>query len=794
MAATALVTALALPAVALDERLDPTEALALHEKAQSAAATTLARTVADPLPAHAGAIPVIEVPAEFADLMLAHEAALNPRATAALTTAMPRLPEPLAPNIAAFAPRPGEAPIAILASGELFDPAMVLRPAVPAATAGDLALVRQALGEYRRGNLSLGDAFADKVEDPSARLALEWVAIRTAKQATGFARLARFLAAEPQFPMADWVRKRAEEALYVEKSRIEAAAAFFADHAPETAPGMIALARARLAAGETAAAQALARDAWREGKTNAGLRSTILKEFPGAISAADQRYLAHRLIYDGAAREGLAVAAGLSPAERHLAQALAASVNETGSAAGFLGKVDPTIARDAALAFVRVQHLRRSKDVAGAARALLAAPTDAEAIVDGDEWWIERRMMVRRLLDAGDAASAYKVAAGHGAEASQYRVDAEVHAGWVALRFLNDAASALPHFERARTVAETPPSQARAAYWHGRALEAAGQAARDAYQAAAVHRHTYYGQLAMDRIGATAMPDLAAKADFARLEAQSASPVLRAIRVLLDSEAQDLAQPLIIETARNAGDLETTIVLGDLVARYGLPRLTVLAGKMAMQRGLKAEEHAFPTFGIPPYEPEDGSAEAAIVYSIARQESEFDAKAVSHAGARGLMQLMPATARRTASRFKIPLDVNRLTQDAALNARIGAAHLGELFGEYNGSYVLSFAAYNAGGRRVKEWTTAYGDPRNPGVDVVDWIERIPITETRHYVQKILENVQVYRVKLTNQQTLGIAADMQRGARKPRDPLLALNIPLPALPRHDSAVSALLRAP
>lgn len=792
LAGAALLPLLAAPASALDERLDPAEALRLHEQAQAAASALLDRVAAqlaeEALPPPAPALMLPDLPPEFAEQILAHEATLAPAATASLTLAPPRLPQPVTSVIAA--PAVSAPPLAVVASGELFDPAMILRPAVPAVAPGDLALARQAIGEHRRGNRTLGDALAEKLEDPAARLALDWVAIRQAKQSAGFPRLTGFLARNPDFPMADWVRKRAEEALYIERPGAGIISAFFGERRPETAPGMIALARVQLAAGDLAAAQTLVREAFRDGKTNAGIRTTIAKEFAGLITPADQRYLAHRLIYDGATGEGLRVAASLPPAHRQLAEILAGSINETG---GDPARIDPALQGDAAAAFVRVQHLRRAGKIAEAGRALLAAPRQAEAIVDGDEWWIERRMMVRKLLDAGDAATAYRAAAEHGAEASMYIVDAEVHAGWIALRFLNDAQKALPHFERAAVAAEAPASLARAHYWRGRALEALGEDAALAYRQAAQHRHAYHGQLAMERLGDRAMPDLTATIDLPRLEEVSRRPALRAIRVLLDSDAADLAQPLIIDLARQAEDLETSTALGDLVARYGLPRLTVLAGKMAMQKGLKAEEHAFPTFGIPPYDPVDGSAEAAIVYSIARQESEFDAKAVSHAGARGLMQLMPATARRTASRFRIPLDVNRLTQDGALNARIGAAHLGELFGEYNGSYVLSFAAYNAGGRRVKEWTTAYGDPRNPAVDVVDWIERIPITETRHYVQKILENVQVYRVKLAGNRPLGLAADLRRGARMPQDPMLAHVVTVPPVPRHDAVMMA-LRAP
>ena len=773
---------------------DVPQALELSARATEAAAQAqedalrllqqeIARQPMPDAPLETGAAPTLpEVPAEFADLMLAHDLR-----DANLTTASLVLPRPSAPppSLALASSPIITEPEAVIASGELFDPGMVMRPSVPAASAADLALVRQALTEYRRGNLPLGDGFAGQVEDASARLALEWAAIRTGKQLTGFTRLEAFARANPDFPMAEWVLRRAEEALLVEKKRAETILAFFATRVPETGPGKIALARVKQATGDMAAAHDLVRAAYRDDKTNTGLRATIAKDFPGVISLKDQRYLAQRLIYDGETAEGLRVAQSAGPALAQLAQLLAASVNDTGGAAGLLARVDPTFAKDAAISFARAQHLRRSNQIAEAGRVMLAAPTDAEAIVDGDEWWIERRMLARKLLDANDARTAYRVAAAHGAENSAHIVDAEVHAGWIALRFLSEPETAARHFAQARSAALTPPSIARAEYWRGRAADAASDPAADfAYLAASHYRHTFYGQLAMARTGALHLSDDVGKPDHASLESATRAPALRAIRVLLDSDARDLAQPLITDAARKASHLEQTFALGDLVARYGLPRLTLLAGKMAMQRGLKAEEHAFPTFGIPPYDPAEGSAEAAIVYSIARQESEFDAKAQSHAGARGLMQLMPATARSTANRYKMPFDVNKLTADPAFNARIGAAHLGDLFGEYGGSYVLSFAAYNAGGGRVKEWTTAYGDPRDPQIDTVDWIERIPITETRHYVQKILENLQIYRARLTGNRALGIAEDLKRGTRRMKDAVRQLAVSVPAIGAPD----------
>ena len=642
--------------------------------------------------------------------------------------------------------------------------APVVHATVPALAAEEITRLKQLAQDLRRGNGAAAESGTATLKSPTARLAAEWLALRSLKQSAGFARITRFIEANPDFPMREWLLRRAEEALFIEKPSAETVLSFFAARTPEMAGGKIALARVLAVQGEVKRAEALARAAFRDDKTTASLRTAIVKEFAGAISADDQRYLAERLIYDGATSEGLKVAQAAGAQTHKLAQILAHSLNENAAAPGLIQKLDAAEAKRPAMLLARAQMLRRAGKVGEAAEVLAQAPKDLDLIVDGDEWWTERRMLARKLLDAGDPQRAYDVVAAHLAEGSAARVDAEVHAGWIALRFLKQPGTAARHFETARSAAQTPASQARAAYWQGRAAEAAGEPMAEWHHlAAAAHRHSFYGQLSRERLGLTGEAPTPPQHDPVAIEAAAKSPALSVIRALIDAEALDFAQPLAIDIASTAPTAEPVVVLGDLLTQYRQTRLAVVAGKLAMQRGLALEEHAFPTHAIPAFTPAAASAEPPIVFSIARQESEFNPRAISHAGARGLMQLMPATARRTAERNGLGFDVGKLTADPAYNVTIGAAHLAELLGEYGGNYLLSFAAYNAGGRRVKEWTTAYGDPRDPGIDKVDWIERIPITETRHYVQKVLENLQIYRARLGDGQALALAADLTRGA-------------------------------
>jgi soluble lytic murein transglycosylase len=198
--------------------------------------------------------------------------------------------------------------------------------------------------------------------------------------------------------------------------------------------------------------------------------------------------------------------------------------------------------------------------------------------------------------------------------------------------------------------------------------------------------------------------------------------------------------------------------------RAGDATATLNVAKIASQRGFALDEHAFPTFGIPPYEPFVRFAEKPMVYAIARQESAFMPKVISHAGAKGLMQMMTATAKLTAQKAGVPFDEGRLTSDPAYNAALGSAHLADLLANYRGSNIMTFAAYNAGPRRVREWVAAAGDPRDPNVDPIDWIERIPIAETRNYVQRIVENLEVYRVRMGESRTIAIDKTLRQAER------------------------------
>ncbi|MGL4324999.1 MAG: transglycosylase SLT domain-containing protein [Beijerinckiaceae bacterium] len=704
-------------------------------------------------------LPPASIPVKPARMTVAAVSANTPMQAAPVTASVALAYAPAVP--------PVPDPFAVMksldgASVHEIVPAPDLAPFSPA----DQLATREAISAYQKGDVAAGDASAKRISDPAARALAEWVIARSGYRAIGHQRIRAFIQANPQWPTQTLLARRAEEACIADVTTPRLILAFFAERLPVTAMGKIALARSLVSDGKKSEANALVRTVWRDDHFSDEAEEAVLKEFSGALTRDDHRARMERYNFKSMWAKALRAAARISPDHVALVKARQAVDNEAANAKALVAALPASLTNDSSAIFARAQLARRGNDAAGAAKMLEPVTRDAAILVDGDEWWVERRMITRKLLDSGNYENAYKVAAGHGAKGPAMQVEAEFHAGWIALRFLKDAKKAEPHFLSAQSVARTPMSQSRAAYWLGRTARHDGDMlkARDYFEAASKHSAFFYGQLARAELGLADMPaqaPLLTPEDRKRIATDAA---LRSIDLLLSISERDLAMTMISDMAQTSGTQAQLNAIGLMLAARQDTRAQLVLGKLSLQRGVAVKYHAFPTAGIPAFQHLNVPVEIPIVHAIARQESAFNPRAVSHAGAMGLMQLMPATARVTASRFKAPYDAGRLLNDPAYNAQIGAAHLSELVETWRGSYILTFASYNAGGGNVKKWIDAYGDPRQPSVDPIDWIERIPFTETRNYVQRIMENVQVYRARFSPGTPLRIETDLRRGAR------------------------------
>jgi soluble lytic murein transglycosylase len=482
---------------------------------------------------------------------------------------------------------------------------------------------------------------------------------------------------------------------------------------------------------------------------------------------SDDKARMERRLYANDNATALRAAHRLGGIEPAIAKARAAVNEKSGNGPALIDGLPSGANEDAGVMFARIALLRRADRIAEAGELMLAAPRDLAQIQDPDEWWVERRLIARKLLDIGNPQAAYRVVRDVAMPTKEnYRVEHEFTAGWIALRFLKDPSTAAQHFARIGNGIANPIALARAGYWRGRAAEAMNktQEARAHYEQAARHSTAYYGQLARARLG---LPEIAlAPAPVASAEKRAAlahSEIVRAAEMLYAMNEADLVVPIVADLAERGTDLATLAALAELAAKHDDARCALLIGKGALGRGHPFDHYAFPTFGLPRYSSIGPAVEPAVVYSIARQESAFNPRDVSAANALGLMQVTPEAGRYVAKKFNVPFDQKRLLHDNVYNMQIGAAELGDNIASYNGSYILAFAGYNAGRGRVREWVERYGDPRDPGVDPVDWVERIPFQETRNYVQRVMENLQVYRVRFGGGSKLLIEADLRRGS-------------------------------
>jgi soluble lytic murein transglycosylase len=644
--------------------------------------------------------------------------------------------------------------------------AAFIAPAARAQAPGDIAAVKKALALLKDGNFNQAIALTGSVSDPVARDLVTWLAIRYTPKDAGFDRAQDFIRRHPAWPSMTLIRRRAENLLLSEKRDPKEVLAYFGNTQPVSGEGMVALSRALLSAGNQAHAVPWLRRAWREEEMTMTLEQEIIGQHGSLLTSADHKARAERLFYlekfeaaqRNAERAGKDIAA--------LSRARNAALQRSGNANTLLNAVPAALQKDASYLYAKAFLKRRGDDPKAAAELMLQAPRIAPNTPDADDWWRERRFVIRNLLDERQYQLAYRVAAAAVLpENDILKADIHFTAGWVALRYLKDPATAKKHF--VQDVGTPQPFYiARALYWQGRAAEAMNDpiGAKSAYSLAGRHYLAFYGQLARAKLNMRELPFRPMPhVSEAERNAFNNNPVSRVLKLLYEADADDLVVPVHMDMIDRTPTAATAVLLAEIARAHKDTRSLVIIGKQGLDRGLPVDAIAFPTSGIPNYNHKGPPVEKALVYAISRQESEFQPYVVSPANAYGLMQVIRPTGVGIAKRIGINFDFNRLQRDPVYNVTLGAAELGHLVQTFNGSYVLTFIGYNAGPGRSRQWMNARGDPRGGQTEaIVDWIERIPITETRLYILRVLENLQVYRALLTNKRVIEIETDLARG--------------------------------
>ena len=601
------------------------------------------------------------------------------------------------------------------------------------------------------------------ISDPVARKLAEWIILRSDNNNATVERYRAFITANPSWPSQSFLRRRLEAALWDDKREDAIVWSWFENESPLSAKGRLSLARAMLNRGDRTNAERLVREAWRSDAMSEETEGAVLDQFGALLSPGDHKARMDTLLYGSEHEAALRAAKRIGAGYVALAKARIATYRKAPNSRALLEAVPRELHNDTGYIFSKIQLLRREENYTDAAQLMLSAPKDPARLYNLDEWWIERRLLARKMIDAGENRTAYLIARDAALPNRDiYKTEQEFTAGWIALRFLNDPATAAQHFARIGVGSVNPTTLARAGYWQGRAAEAMGrmQEAREAYNSAAAQSTSYYGQLARAKLG---LPQLALNASLSgRGRGAERLEIVRAVQLLYDLDEGGIAIPVFADMGDN-GDPDALLGLAEIAARQSDARAMLLVGKAALNRGLPFDHYAYPVNGIPPFKSIGPEVEQSVIFSIARQESAFNQAVVSPAQAYGLMQVTPEAGRYVCKRAGVGFDLNRMKTDPVYNAALGAAELGGLLDDYRGSYIMTFAAYNAGRGSVKKWIDRYGDPRDPKVDAVDWVELIPFSETRNYVQRVMENLQVYRARFGGSSRLQIEADLRRGA-------------------------------
>lgn len=624
-------------------------------------------------------------------------------------------------------PAPSETAQALGGSAKPLSPAEAasLAAAIKAIDEGRWADARAAVASFRH---TLLDRY------------VEWSILRTGPRGEAtFSATWRFLRESPDWPEPEVLRRQAEDRILPETPPREVFR-YFTAFPPLTSTGHMR----RMEAAQAASPSDLkkfASESWRGATFRNADENEFLNRYGHLLSGEDHIARFDRLMIEGKPQVARELLAKLPPGYQPLANARLAMATRAADAVTVLRGVAPAKLEAPAIKLERAQWMRRTGNL-DEARALLAKPVANQ----NDAWWNERNQVARDLLAAGKAADAYAIVVPHGLTRGVSFAEAEFLAGWIALRHLKKTGEAQKHFQTLHDGVTTDISKSRAAYWLGRTHETAGRAkeANDWYSRASSYGQTFYGQLAARKLPRTAarLPTDPVASDADR-QSLGGRELVTMARYLGQAGDYERTRPFLLRLARMVTAPGETALLGQLAVELKRPDVALTVARRGAESGVVLFDAAFPVVDLGA----TGAIERALALAVTRQESSFNASAVSSSGALGLMQLLPGTARDVATKLGVPFIQDKLTRDPAYNVQLGSQYLADMLRRFGGSYELALAAYNAGPNRVARWLDLLGDPRNGKIDMVDWIEMIPFRETRNYVQRIMEGVIVYRDRL-----------------------------------------------
>lgn len=629
--------------------------------------------------------------------------------------------------------------------------AMPLSPAMAALSDSDRSAIVRAIEAASKEQYSSARAQIAGIKDPLPGKLIGWMQYTRGENTADFATISAFVRSVP-----DWPRQGAL-ALKVEKSITsntpdDQIIEWFAYKSPQTVDGMMNYLHALLIRNRMTQMTDVLNTWWGTASLSAAQQDKVLKSYGKVITRDSHKARLNRTMHRGEYAQARAIAALLGKGYPELAEARIALASGDSGVDYVVSRVPAQLQNDPEFALERLRWRRKKNMDFKAIEILHNAPSPA-LIPNLEEWWKERHILARRLIEGKQYESAYLLVKNHGLKSGSGYADAEFLAGWLALRFMKKPWVAFQHFEALYNASAMPITKGRAAFWAGVASEDLKhpEIAKQWFEVGARYPTVYYGQLSLAKLGRHAEPVMKAPALPAQVRlAFEADERIRIARLFHAARDRSDASLFLRHYADSAQDAAQFHLVAGVANDWDYLNDSVAIAKKAQAKGVVLADYAFPTMlkrmkGV--------NGEWALIHAIIRQESAFDVNALSPVGARGLMQLMPATAREVARKEGIQHENDWLTTRPDHNIRLGNGYIKQMLARFNGSYPLAIAAYNAGPGRVNQWIAQFGDPRKGDVDMLDWIEIIPVAETRNYVQRVLEGVYVYRQKFNSVQKI-----------------------------------------
>jgi soluble lytic murein transglycosylase len=629
-------------------------------------------------------------------------------------------------------------------------------------SAPDHDLFTRAFDAADRGDWIAARTLAEQGHDPAARRLVTWRYLLDKNSGASFDEINAFLKANPDWPARDTLSARAEAVIDLNMTPTQVIA-WFGSRQPVSGMGQVRLGEALIATGKATAGREMIRAGWADGAFDPGQELSIVQRDGAYITPETDRARINTLLWRddaaGARRELSRVANDVQRVAQARLELRGSSAAGQRAAASLPGD----LSNDPDLLFDRARAARRSGDNGQAESLLLRALNQGAGRAHPTKLWVETNIIAREALKDQNYRAAYQILGATDFKTGDEFSESKFMAGWVALRFLKEPKTALPHFQKLEAGVSRPISLSRAHYWEGRAYEAMGDVAGAyaQYQAAAKAPNTFYGQVAAARIDATPtlhVPAIAPDTNSAKAEFEG-EDLAHAMRVLADLGQVSLLRTFALRYADLHPDARHMAVLCQAMVDLGFREVAVRVAKQASYNNILFLAYDYPVIPIPPLAGATNAPEPAVVLSLIRQETEFDPTSVSAPGARGLMQIMPAGARHDAGLAGVAYRPNDLF-DPTYNMQLGQAEFGSYLNDWGGSLIVSSAAYNAGPNNARKWLNNNGDPRSPACDPIDWIEQIPFNETRNYVMRVIENAQIYRNRVAGRdQPLRILNDL-----------------------------------